>query len=293
MKSGWGWTLLWGVLFAACLIAPGRRAVAGNCALYARAETGVALFGAAGGWWDEAAGLYQRGHVPEVGSILVFRRTGIIPSGHVAIVSKVIGPGQILVDQSNWYHGSVTHDTPVIDTSPDHDWTSVAVMNVGSGEFGRDSPTYGFVYPETGAQDIVAANVAGGFDPYLAASRAAYEPENGSGLFHFAVAAGRWDSHLRYHRPASSRLGMRDQRRRRAKGHANIRAAHQSASHSFHTHPAHVAITTHRSHSASVHAAASHGSAHARFVAAHRYDSSRGAIPAAKGMASRTNHGLG
>ena len=87
MKSEIGRTLLWGVLFAAGLIAPERPASAGNCVYYARAATGVSLFGSAGGWWDEAAGLYERGHVPEVGSILVFRRTGFIPSGHVAVVS--------------------------------------------------------------------------------------------------------------------------------------------------------------------------------------------------------------
>jgi surface antigen len=256
MKLGLGWTLVWGVFFTAGLIAPGRPAVAGNCALYARAETGVALFGAAGGWWDEAAGVYQRGHVPEVGSILVFRRTGLIPSGHVAIVSKVIGPGQILVDQSNWYHGSVTRDTPVIDTSPDHDWTSVTVMNLGSGEFGRDSPTYGFVYPETGSPGVVAARAARGFDPYLSLSRAAYEPEDGSGLFRFTVADDDWRPHLRYHRSANSRLGTRYQRRRdhristgRAKGHSSIRAAHRPVPRSSHPHPTHFAIATHRSNS--------------------------------------------
>ena len=64
MKSKIRRTLVWGVLFAAGLIAPERQAAAGNCVFYARAATGVSLFGAAGGWWDEAAGLYERGHVP-------------------------------------------------------------------------------------------------------------------------------------------------------------------------------------------------------------------------------------
>jgi surface antigen len=260
MKSGLGRTLAWGVLMAAGFIAPGRWAFAGNCALYARAETGVALFGAAGGWWDEAAGFYQRGHVPEVGSILVFRRTGIIPSGHVAIVSKVVGPGEVLVDQSNWYHGMVTHDTPVIDTSPDHDWTSVAVMNIGSGEFGRDSPTYGFVYPETGAQGIVVARAATGFDPYLA-SRAAYEPGANFDLFHFTVADDNWHSHLRHHRPAASRFATRHSRRHdyrisahRAKGHQAFRAAHRSAPHLADARSGHPAAAARRSDAALVRA---------------------------------------
>jgi hypothetical protein len=253
MKSRLGRTLVLGVLVAVSFIAPGHWAFAGNCALYARAETGVALFGAAGGWWDEAAGLYQRGHVPEVGSILVFRRTGIIPSGHVAIVSKVVGPGEVLVDQSNWYHGMVTHDTPVIDTSSDHDWTSVAVMNIGSGEFGRDSPTYGFVYPETGSQGIVVVRAANGFDPYLA-SRAGYEPGANSDLFHFTVADDNWHSRLRYHRPAASRFATRHSRRHayrasagRAKGHSTFRVGHRSAPHFAHVHSVHLAAADKRS----------------------------------------------
>jgi surface antigen len=232
MKSGLGWTLVWGVLIAAGLVTPGRRAVAGNCALYARAETGVFLFGAAGDWWDEAAGLYQRGHVPTVGSILVFQRTGPMPSGHVAIVSKVIGPGQILVDQSNWYHGRVTEDTPVIDTSPDHDWTSVAVMNIGSGEFGRDSPTYGFVYPKTGSPDVVAARETSGFDPSLA-SRAAYEPGAHPDLFHFAVASDAFDPNEHYRRTIRYRRRAKyptyqHHRRLADRGHwhASVRYAH-------------------------------------------------------------------
>jgi surface antigen len=235
-----------------CLIAPDNRAAAGNCALYARAQTGAALYGAAGGWWDEAAGLYQRGHVPEVGSILVFRRTGQIPSGHVAVVSKVIGPGQILVDQSNWYHGRVTRDTPVIDTSPDHDWSSVAVMNIGSGEFGRDSPTFGFVYPETGTLGIVAARAAGGFDPDLA-SRADYEPGRGTGLFHFAVADDSWQTHLRYHKPGRSRAGTRYSRRRdRRKSQRHV--VYRSGPHAAHA--KHAVAVTHPSRAGSVHAVA-------------------------------------
>jgi surface antigen len=256
-------TLAWGVLIAAGLIAPSRWAVAGNCVLYARAETGVDLYGAAGGWWHEAAGQYERGHVPEIGSILVFKRSGFMPFGHVAVVSEVVGPGEILVDQSNWYHGMVTHNTPVIDTSADHDWTSVAVMNIGSGEFGRDSPTYGFVYPDTGSQDIVAAKATSDFDPSLA-DRAAYEPAAHPDLFHAAVADRH--SHLRYHRPTAPRFATRDSKRRdhristgRTKGRANLRAAHRSLTRSFDAHPGHMAAaTSQRSRSGATRAAAAH-----------------------------------
>jgi surface antigen len=197
VKVGWG--LVWGAILVTCFATPTRRAAAANCALYARAQTGVYLFGAAGGWWDEADGRYQRGHVPEVGSILVFRRTGYTPSGHVAVVSQVISANEILVDHANWYRGTVSRDMPVIDTSPDHDWTTVAVMDLGSGRYGRDNPTYGFVYPETGPREIVATAGASGFDPYVAAARVSYEAPARSGLFHFAAAADYRHGSARQH----------------------------------------------------------------------------------------------
>jgi surface antigen len=187
MRAKLGWGLIWGAIVMSCFAGHSRKAAAGNCALYARAVTGVDLYGAAGGWWDEAAGRYQRGQVPTVGSILVFRPTGVIPSGHVAVVSKVVGPSMVLVDQSNWYHGRTTLGTPVIDTSPTRDWTTVAVMNLDSGQFGRDNPAFGFVYPQSVPSTLVAAD-ARGFDPSLAAASVAYDPDRPLGLFHFAVA---------------------------------------------------------------------------------------------------------
>jgi hypothetical protein len=188
MRAKLGWGLVWGALLVTCFAGHSRRAAAGNCALYARAVTGVDLYGAAGGWWYEAAGRYQRGQTPAVGSIMVFRPTGAIPSGHVAVVSKIVGPTMVLVDQSNWYHGRVTLQTPVVDTSPGHDWTTVAVMNLGSGQFGRDNPTFGFVYPQTGPSEFVATVDTSGFDPYVAAGRVSYDPGQQPGLFHFAIA---------------------------------------------------------------------------------------------------------
>lgn len=170
MRAKLGWGLLWGAIVVSCFAGHSRKAAAGNCALYARAVTGIDLYGAAGGWWYEAAGRYQRGQMPAIGSILVFRPTGGSPSGHVAVVSKIVGPSMVLVDQSNWYHGRVTLGTPVADTSPNHDWTTVAVMNVDSGQFGRDNPTFGFIYPEASLRNIVDAS------------------PSSAGLFHLASA---------------------------------------------------------------------------------------------------------
>jgi surface antigen len=168
--------LVWGIFLSASLILSSPPSSAANCVLYVRAETGVALYGAAGRWWDEAEGRYARGHVPEPGAIVVFKRTGYMPSGHVAIVSKVVSADEILVDHANWRRGAISRGMSVIDTSPNHDWTRVAVMDVYSGKHGRDNPTFGFIYLAAGAREIV---------DYVGDQRSASSP---SGFVDLAVA---------------------------------------------------------------------------------------------------------
>ncbi len=211
MRAKLGWSLVWGAIVVGCFAGHSRKASAGNCALYARAVTGIDLYGAAGGWWYEAAGRYQRGQTPAVGSILVFRPTRGSPSGHVAVVSKIVGPSMVLVDQSNWYHGRVTLGTPVADTSPNHDWTTVTVMSVDSGQFGRDNPTFGFIYPQAGSGQAITTIATAGFEPSAAAraydDRAYNDPGQQAGLFHFATAEDYPDrgGHRWGHRRAARR----------------------------------------------------------------------------------------
>jgi surface antigen len=238
MRAKLGWGLVWGAIVVSCFVGHSRRASAANCALYARSVTGVDLFGAAGSWWDEAAGRYQRGQMPAVGSILVFRRTGHIPSGHVAVVSKVIGANEILVDHANWRRGAVSHDMPVVDTSPNHDWTMVAVMDQGSGQFGSDYPTYGFVYAETGPRQLVATVDTGGFDPNVAAGRASYDPSQQAGLFHFAIA-----DEYRYRSGRGRRWARGRSARYSGHGHAAWRS-HSAAAHSGHAQMHHAKTRT-------------------------------------------------
>ena len=88
MRSLMAHSLLWGACLAAGVVASAKPGAAANCVLYARGVTGIALFGDAGGWWDQARGQYERGQVPAVGSILVFKHTRRIPSGHVAVVAQ-------------------------------------------------------------------------------------------------------------------------------------------------------------------------------------------------------------
>lgn len=123
--------------------------VPAECAPFARALTGVRLTGDAADWWREASGRYARSATPAEGSLLVFRRTGRLPDGHVAVVSRVLSRREILVDQANWVRHRVTDDQPVIDVSPDNDWTLVRVWWPPTDEMGiTDYPTDGFIRPE-------------------------------------------------------------------------------------------------------------------------------------------------
>jgi surface antigen len=181
-------SLVWGAFFVSGLIVSTRPSAAANCALYARAETGAALFGDAGGWWDQANGRYQRGQAPAVGAILVFKRTQRIPSGHVAVVAKVISANEILVDHANWHRGRVNRGMSVIDTSPSHDWTSVAVLDLPSGKYGRDYPTYGFVYPGASPREIVEARDNGQHDAHVVDGWESLEFSAQPALLHVAFA---------------------------------------------------------------------------------------------------------
>lgn len=117
-----------------------------ECAPFARELSGVRLWGAAADWWWQAGGRYARTETPTVGSVLVFRRSGRLPSGHVAVVSRVLGRREILVTQANWVHHRVSQDQPVIDVSSGNDWSVVRVWWPPVGEMGAsDYPTYGFI----------------------------------------------------------------------------------------------------------------------------------------------------
>ena len=119
-----------------------------ECAPYARAATGLLLFGDAADWWDEADGRYPRSSVPVAGGVLVFRRSERLPYGHVAVVRAQVSAREIRVDQANWVHHRITRDEAVIDVSDANDWSAVRVWwdpvaAMGAGTY----PTYGFISP--------------------------------------------------------------------------------------------------------------------------------------------------
>ena len=134
-----------------------------ECAPFARALTGISLSGAAADWWRQADGRYTRSQTPSVGSVLVLRRSGRLPSGHVAVVSQVLSRRRIMVTQANWVHHRVTEDQPVIDVSENGDWSAVRVWWPPSGQMGTgDYPAFGFIRPDRPADHdrLVAATPA-------------------------------------------------------------------------------------------------------------------------------------
>jgi hypothetical protein len=127
-----------------------------SCVPFARNDSGISVAGNAWEWWDNAAGVYARGSVPEPGSVLTFRANGRMRLGHVAVVSRVVNAREVEVDHANWWgpgtHGGVARNVPVVDVSQNNDWSAVRVGLGLSGDFGSIYPTYGFIYdrPDTG-----------------------------------------------------------------------------------------------------------------------------------------------
>ena len=124
-----------------------------ECAPFARQATGLQLFGDAASWWDQAAGRYPRGTVPVPGGVLVFRRSGRLPSGHVSVVTHVVSGREILVTQANWVRRRITRSEAVADVSPRNDWSMVRVWWAPSRTLGTTAyATYGFIAPDQGAR---------------------------------------------------------------------------------------------------------------------------------------------
>ena len=138
----------------------GSTAATVECAPYARQVSGIELYGDAASWWDGAAGRYQRSAEPSPGAVLVFRRSGRLPSGHVSVVARLASQREIMVTQANWGHGRIARSEPIVDVSPGNDWSAVRVWWEPSNQLGITTyPTFGFIAPAppSGA-DRVAAN---------------------------------------------------------------------------------------------------------------------------------------
>ncbi len=132
-----------------------------DCAPFARELSGIALYGDAASWWDQAAGRYRRATRPVLGAALVFRRESRLPSGHVSVVSRLLGPRQIQVTQANWVHGEINEDQLVVDVSERNDWSEVRVWWPPVGQLGaHDYATFGFILPPNPASHDELAQAA-------------------------------------------------------------------------------------------------------------------------------------
>jgi surface antigen len=101
-----------------------------ECVPYARQTSGIQIYGDAHTWWDQAAGRYAREPVPQSGALMVLHGYAGPKRGHLATVHRVVSEREIRVDHANWLNdGNLYLNSPVIDVSPNNDWSMVRVYN--------------------------------------------------------------------------------------------------------------------------------------------------------------------
>ena len=68
---------------------------------------------------------------------------------HVAVVTAMVSSREIRVNHANWLNdGAIFTDDPVVDVSPDNDWSQVRVYNERIGAWGaRTYLVQGFIGP--------------------------------------------------------------------------------------------------------------------------------------------------
>lgn len=126
----------------------------GECVPFARAASGIQIFGDAWTWWSQAEGRYRRGQAPRVGAVIAFARQPRLPLGHVAVVSNVVEERVVMLTHANWsrqsgVRGHVEQDVTLFDVSRAGDWSEVKVWykdNDGLG--GSIYRVHGFIYGE-------------------------------------------------------------------------------------------------------------------------------------------------
>jgi hypothetical protein len=147
-------------------------AAALQCAPYARAQSGIAIFGNAGTWWGQAEGRYDRGDEPRVGAVLAFQPSRAMPIGHVAVVAEIVDDRTIYLNHANWSGpGRIERRALAVDVSENGDWSEVRVWYARQGSLGlRENPTFGFIYNEAPDDAATAIDAA----PVIAAATGAF-----------------------------------------------------------------------------------------------------------------------
>lgn len=124
------------------------------CVPFARTASGVEIKGDAKTWWASAAGRYDRGNDPKVGAVMVFKASGRMSRGHVAVVSGIVSDRVIKIDHANWKRNQISLGMTVHDVSEKGDWSAVRVEG-DPGVLGRVYPIAGFIYPEGEEPEVI------------------------------------------------------------------------------------------------------------------------------------------
>lgn len=125
-----------------------------QCVPYARAISGIEIYGDAHTWWNKAKGRYDRGDNPRVGAILSFKPHAATRLGHISAVRAIVDDRTILVSHANWSRingkrGHIEDDVKVVDVSKKNDWSEVRVWYQPIGALGGTRyPINGFIYPK-------------------------------------------------------------------------------------------------------------------------------------------------
>ena len=151
----------------------------GECVPFARATSGIQIFGNAWTWWKQADGRYMRGHKPRIGAVMVFAQSSKLRLGHVAVVSRIVTPRILMITHANWsrqngVRGHTEQDVTLTDVSARGDWSNVRVWYRDTKGLGTTVyPVSGFVY---GKPDRRAARPVAEAEPaaYLTARNPDY-----------------------------------------------------------------------------------------------------------------------
>jgi len=149
-------SILFALATTAAAVGPARASslldYVGQCVPFARAASGIQIFGDAWTWWEQADGRYKRGVVPQIGSVIVFERSSRLRLGHVAVVSRIVTRRVLMITHANWsrqngQRGHTEQDVTLTDVSPRNDWSEVKVWFRDTDGLGGSSyPVYGFIY---------------------------------------------------------------------------------------------------------------------------------------------------
>ncbi len=126
-----------------------------ECVPFARAISGVNIYGDARTWWGQAEGRYRRGYNPKIGAVLAFQPHNAMQLGHVAVVSEIIDARTITVTHANWSlingtRGQIERNVEVRDVSEAGDWSAVRVWFAPLQGLGTTAwPVQGFIYPDS------------------------------------------------------------------------------------------------------------------------------------------------